>query len=411
MMNVVIISKYGTCPPKYTIGGRSRLFYLAKEMKKLGNQVFLITSDSNKSSNFPKTKKTYNNDIENDVPFIWIKTTKFKKTASVRRVLSWIDFELKLFLMPLKSMGKPDIIIVSSLSIFSIIYGYYLKKKFNSFLVFEIRDIWPLAMTEEGGFSKFHPLVLLIGMIEKFGYKRADLIVGTFPKINEHVKNILGYDRPCFCSPMGFEPQKYKTDEVLDTSMFQKYVQDDRIIIGYAGSIGISNALQLFIDTIKLMRDDLDIYFLILGSGDLKQKFEEELTDYSNVKFLPRIEQDQVRRFLGICDIVYFSTYDSKFWSFGQSLNKVVEYMLAGKPIIATYTGYPSMIDEANCGVFVSSKNPEDLREVFISYAHLSKKEREKIGRNGRDWIYQHRTYEMLAKDYLKKISSMIDNN
>ncbi len=34
-------------------------------------------------------------------------------------------------------------------------------------------------------------------------------------------------------------------------------------------------------------------------------------------------------------------------------MNKVVEYMLAGKPIIASYTGYPSMINEAECGYFV----------------------------------------------------------
>ncbi len=37
-------------------------------------------------------------------------------------------------------------------------------------------------MTEEGGFSKWHPLVLLIGFIEKFGYKKADLIVGLMPE-------------------------------------------------------------------------------------------------------------------------------------------------------------------------------------------------------------------------------------
>ncbi|HPJ13333.1 MAG TPA: glycosyltransferase family 4 protein [Caldisericia bacterium] len=411
MLNIWFISKYGACPPKYTKGGRSRLFYLAQEMRKIGNQVILITSDSNHFSNFPKTKKTYNNDTEDDVPFKWIRTIKYKKTVSILRVLSWLDFELKLFLMPLKSMVKPDVVIISSLSIFSIVYGNYLKKKFNCFLVFEIRDIWPLAMTEEGGFSKNHPLVRFIGMIEKFGYKKADLIVGTFPKLDMHVKNILGYDRPFFCSPQGFDPEKYNTDEEIDTSMFQNYVHKDRVIIGYAGSIGISNSLQLFIDTIKLMKDDSDIYFLIVGSGDLKHKYEEELAGYHNVVFLHRIEQDKVKCFLSICDIVYLSTNDSKFWKFGQSLNKIVEYMLAGKPIIATYTGYPSMINEANCGVFVPSKNPEDLRDVFISYAHFSKKERENIGKKGRDWIYQHRTYEMLAKDYLQKINSMIVKN
>src|SRR5690606_767570 len=154
--------------------------------------------------------------------------------------------------------------------------------------------------TEEGGFSKNHPLVRFIGMIERFGYKKADLIVGTFPKLDMHVKNILGYDRPFFCSQQGFASEKYKTAEEIDSSMFQNYVHKDRVIIGYAGSIGISNSLQLFIDTIKLMKDDSDIYFLIVGSGDLKHKYEEELAGYHNIVFLHRIEQDQVKCFLSI---------------------------------------------------------------------------------------------------------------
>lgn len=405
-MNIWLISKYASTP-QYA-KAPSRLFYLGKEMCTLGNDVSLITSDSNHFSNFPKTKKTYNYEQEDGVDIHWIKTKKYKKTASINRVLSWFDFELKLFSMKTKKIRKPDVVIVSSLSIFSILYGYHLKRKYKSFLVFEIRDIWPLSMTEEGGFSENHPLVKFIGVIEKFGYKKADLIVGTMPNLKAHVKNILGYDRPFFCSPLGFEPKKYSNDIELDTGLFKEYVQNNRIIIGYAGSIGITNALETLIDTIKLMKDNNSIYFLIVGSGDLKQKYEDKLAGYNNVSFLPRIEQDQVKSFLSVCDILYLSTKDSKVWEYGQSMNKVVEYMLAGKPIIATYTGYPSMINEANCGLFIKSNKPEDLKEAFLFYGDMSNEERLKIGDNGRKWIYQNRTYSKLAKEYLNAIKNLI---
>jgi glycosyltransferase involved in cell wall biosynthesis len=277
-------------------------------------------------------------------------------------------------------------------------------------LVFEIRDIWPLTMTEEGGFSTRHPLVKFIGMIEKFGYKKSDLIVGTMPNLNAHVKNILGYDKPFFCSPMGFNPEKYAVDIREDSSLFEKYIQKNKIIVGYAGSIGITNALETFIDTIKLMRDNSNLYFLIAGSGDLKQIYEEQLNGQNNVSFLPRIDQDQVKSFLSICDILYLSTKDSKVWKFGQSMNKVVEYMLAGKPIVATYTGFPSMINEANCGLFVQSDKPEDLKNVFLYFANMSEEERLKIGENGRNWIYQYRTYDKLAKEYINTINNLMKN-
>jgi glycosyltransferase involved in cell wall biosynthesis len=405
-MNIWLISKYAS-PPQYA-KAPSRLYHLGKEMQSLGNNVVLITSDSNHLSSFPSTDRTYNDEHVNGFHIRWIKTKKYIKTASVSRIISWIDFELKLFRMKSKDLEKPDVVIVSSLSILSILYGIYLKKKFNSFLVFEIRDIWPLTMTEEGGFSKNHPLVKIIGMIEKFGYKKSDLIVGTMPNLISHVKNILGYRKPFLCSPLGFEPKNYIYDNVEDVEEFSKYHNEDKITIGYAGSIGLTNALETFIDTIKLLNDNADINFLIVGSGDLKQEYEEQLNGYNNVTFLPRINQDQVKSFLSICDILYLSTKDSKVWSFGQSMNKVVEYMLAGKPIIATYTGYPSMINDAECGTFVTSNNPEDLKKTILLYANMTKDERKKIGENGRKWIYEHRTYKRLAKEYIDTITSLI---
>ena len=166
-MKILCISKYAS-PPNYS-KMPARLFVLVKEFIKLGHNATLITSDSNHFSSYPETSEIYNYEIVENVPLYWLKTKKYIKTASIDRVLSWFDFEMKLFKMDLNKIEKPDVVLVSSLSIFTILYGYFLKKKFNSFLVFEIRDIWPLTMTEEGGFSKWHPLVLLIGFIEKFG--------------------------------------------------------------------------------------------------------------------------------------------------------------------------------------------------------------------------------------------------
>jgi len=406
-MNIWFISKYAS-PPLYA-KAPSRLFYLAKEAKKLGNQVLLITSDSNHFTNIPETGKMYNHESQDSVDIIWIKTIKYKTTASIVRVLSWFDFEWKLFRMSLKIQSKPDVVIVSSLSIFTIFYGYYLKKKYNSFLVFEIRDIWPLTLIVEGGFSKWHPLTLLMGFVEKFGYKYSDLIVGTMPNLQEHVKNIGFPNKPVFCSPLGFDPVNYLEGNLSINNPFSELKRGERVLIGYAGSIGLTNGLEIFVETIKSMQTSTNIHFLIVGSGDLKQKYQAELAHFENVTFLPRIEQKLVKYFLDSCDILYLSTQNSKVWDYGQSMNKVVEYMLAAKPIIATYNGYPSMINEAACGIFVNNSSPSELKSVFHEYASYSKTELQNIGEKGRIWIYENRTYSKLAKDYFDTISMLID--
>jgi glycosyltransferase involved in cell wall biosynthesis len=406
-MNIWFISKYAS-PPLYA-KAPSRLFYLARETKKLGNQVLLITSDSNHFTSIPETGKVYNYECQDSVDIVWIKTKKYTTTASISRVLSWFDFELKLFRMSITNLTKPDVVIVSSLSIFTIFYGYYLKKKYKVFLVFEIRDIWPLTLIEEGGFSKWNPLSLFIGFVEKFGYGNSDLIVGTMPNLQEHVRHIGFSNKPVFCSPLGFDPENYTERDLSINNPFVNINSGDKVLIGYAGSMGLTNGLEIFIKTIKSMNSCSNIHFLIVGSGDLKEKYQAELAHYENVTFLPRIEQKKVKYFLDSCDILYLSTQNSKVWRYGQSMNKVVEYMLAAKPIIATYNGYPSMINEADCGIFVKSSSPSELKSVFLEYASFSKTDLQKIGEKGRIWIYENRTYSKLAKDYFDKIGQLID--
>jgi len=408
-MNIWLISKYAS-PPQYA-KAPSRLFYLAREFKKLGNEALLITSDANHFTNCPETDKTYNDEEQDGVAIRWIKTKKYIKTASIDRVLSWLDFERKLFSMKLSRMRKPDVVVISSLSIFTIIYGYYLKKKFRSFLVFDIRDIWPLTMTEEGGFSKWHPLVLVIGWIEKFGYKKADLISGTMPRLDLHVERILGYKKPFICAPLGFDPENYSEDYLKEENPFSDLLPSGKVLVGYAGSMGLTNALEPFIDAIELMKNDQSIHFVLVGSGDLRASYEEQLKDCSNVTFLQRIQQNEVKFFLQACDILYLSTKDSKVWDYGQSMNKVVEYMLSAKPIIASYTGYPSMIDEADCGRFINSTSSQDIMEAILYYAKISVEERIKIGNKGRKWIFENRTYALLGKQYLNKILVECKNN
>ena len=403
-MNILCISKYAS-PPNYS-KMPARLFVLAKEFIKLGHNATLITSNSNHFSTYPETSEIYNFEVVDEVPLCWVKTKKYTKTASIDRVLSWFDFERKLFKLDFNKIDKPDVVLISSLSIFSIIYGYYLKKKFNAFLVFEIRDIWPLTMTEEGGFSKWHPLVLLIGFIEKFGYKKADLVVGTMPKLDLHVKNILGYEKPFHCSPLGFDPINYQ-EEIMDNNLFDEVFPKNKVIVGYAGSMGITNALEPFIETIKLLKDNENIHFMLVGSGDLKATFEEQLKNCTNVTFLPRIGQNDVKYFLQKCDILYLSTKDSKVWEYGQSMNKVVEYMLASKPIIASYTGYPSMINEASCGYFENTSSSSDLKSKILNIVNLNEEERKNLGLNGKKWIYENRQYSKLAKEYIEKINEL----
>ena len=406
-MNILCISKYAS-PPKY--GVAARLFYLAKEMVKEGHNVTLMTSDSNHLAKYPSIDEKNYREIIDGVDVIWFKNYKYLKTASISRILSWFSFEFSLFSFPKNKLPKPDIVIVSSLSLLSVVYGYYLKRYFKVPLVFEVRDIWPLTLTAEGGFSKWHPLSIFLAVLEKFAYSRSDLIVGTMPKLDLHVYNVLGYSKECFCSPLGFDQEVMASRDAVVYSELKKHFPANKVIIGYAGSMGTSNNLDAFIDVIDELQSESNLHFVLVGAGDLRTKYETRLKNCKNVNFVSRISPEMVPAFLNECDVLYLSTHDSEVWDYGQSMNKVVEYMYAAKPVVASYSGYPSMIDESGSGVFVRANDKETLKFELLQMSKMSTFDLEIMGKKGNNWIRKHRDYSVLAKDYLDRLRRLIES-
>lgn len=393
------ISKYAS-PLKY--GFSSRHFNLGREFKKLGISTTIIASDSNHLCKFPCFDSIYTQEFIDEIETWWVKTIKYKGTASFRRILSWLDFEIKLLLMPKNKLEKPDIIIVSSLSLLTVLSGYWLKRKYGCKLIFEVRDIWPLTIIEEGGYSHRNPFVMILSCIEKFGYNKADIVVGTMPNLISHVNDITGKPTNCHCIPFGFDPALYESTVSLPEGYEEHYIPKNKFIVGYGGSIGITNALDTLIQCASEMQDNERVHFLLFGDGDLLSKYREQTYGMKNISFAPKVDKAQVRMVLRHCQVLYFSVMDSLVWRYGLSLNKLIDYMMAGKPIIASYSGYPSMLNEAECGVFVPSQDVSSLITAINEYEQLSDEQLNTIGERGRKWLLVNRPYEKIAIEYSK---------
>lgn len=393
------ISKYVSPPSSSNVGGRGYL--LMKEFSRCGYQPIIITSDSNQLAQVPKFDDNYLMQKVDGIELWWVRTLKFQVAKSMKRMLSWLHFEWRLFLMPKSSIPKPDVIIVSSLSLLTVVNGLLLSKKYQCRLVFEVRDIWPLTLTEEGGFKRFNPFIIGLSLIEYLGYKYADLIVGTMPNLKEHVTNVLSHTKRTECIPMGIDSNSLLDFQPLPDDYIKTYLPDGKFIVVHAGTIGITNALDTFFDCAKLLGDNLDIHFLVVGDGDLRNHYIEKYGHLQNLTFAPKVPKQMVQSILEKCDLLYFSVHNSAVWKYGQSLNKVIDYMLAGRPIVASYSGYPSMINEAECGTFVPAGDITALRDEIIRYHTIPLDERLTIGLRGREWILANRNYQKLAKNYL----------
>ncbi|MCS5585334.1 glycosyltransferase family 4 protein [Marinobacter sp.] len=392
------ISKYFAPKTSTSPGGRG--WFLMERLAGRGIKPVVITSDSNELIDKPDLRSPVTIEETEGISVVWLRTMKYQVAKSTRRILSWFHFEFKVLSLNKALLPKPDVIVVSSLSLLTVLSGLWLKRKYGCRLVFEVRDIWPLTIVEEGGFKASNPLIKVLSFVERLGYEKSDAIIGTMPNLAEHVRRVSNSDAPVSCVPMGVSNDHLQDQRELSPGYVERYLSSERLKVVHAGTVGITNALDVFFEAASRLESDGSFEFVIVGDGPLKEQYEKDYSHLSNLVFAPKVDRHEVQSVLAQCDIVYFSVFPSRVWDYGQSLNKVVDYMLSAKPVIASYSGFPSMINEAGCGSFVPAGDVDALVEELRRFAQMNTSDRDAIGTHGRTWLLENRTYDKLADEF-----------
>lgn len=402
--NIWYISKYAVIPSD---GNPTRQYFFSKYIARNGYDVTLFSSRS-AGIKVKKIKGIVRKNEIDGITHCLINGPQLSLGFSLKRILSWIIFETLLFVSPFfLKPKKPDVIIVSSLSLLTVLTGFLFKKIYKAKLIFEVRDIWPLTIVELKNLSFKNPFVFILRSIEKFGYKHTDFIVGTMPKLDEHIQNSIKRSFKFECIPMGFDPDFYVETKIIPAEI-KKQIPENKFIVGYAGSLGIANCVDEIVSAAeKLVKVNTDIFFSILGEGALKAELEKRAQNLKNIVFLPKIPKNEVADFLSACDLLLNPWQDKKIYKFGVSPNKWIDYMYSAKPIIVSYNGYKSIINEARCGDFIPANNPELLADKILEYSKKSTEELKQTGQNGKDYLLQNLTYDILARKYIDIINSL----
>lgn len=388
------ISKYALSP---TQRGPSRQYSFSKYFALKGYETILISSNSN-GFHYEKFKGDYKFLKEDGFKHFILKGSKINLGFNLKRIYSWVLFEYRLLkFLKRKTIQKEDTVIVSSLSILTFLSGVYLKRKYEVKLIVEVRDIWPQTLIEFKNLNKNNPLVLLLSAIEKKAYKEADVIVGSMGNLGKHIKLVAsGNEHKFQYIPMGLDTSVLSEKEIKENR------NDDFFIVGYAGTIGRANKIDLILEAAKILKNKAKIKFEILGEGVFKDFYIKKYNQLKNVEFLSKVEKSKVGKFLNKCDILLNPWEDNTLYQFGVSPNKWIDYMYAAKPIIVPFNGYKNIINEAKCGEFIETDKPQLLADTILKYYKTPKKERERIGMNGRDYLEKKLTYNILSDKYIE---------
>lgn len=377
-----------------------RTYYLAQEMVKLGHNVTIFSgSFSHNYFKLPETKGLFTVEMIDGIRYIWVKLPAYPQSKSVGRILAMFLFPLKLLLF--KSSEKPDAIIVSSPPPIPVLVGWFWARMKKAKLFFEVRDIWPLSIQMLGGYGPLNPFIAFLRFVEKFAYTRSNFVASVLPKAFLHFES-RGMKKGKFLYvPNGVieEPKVNGSSETFKA--LQKLKSEGKFIVGYAGTIGIANHLDMYIEAAKLVSHESNIQLVIVGEGAHKKRLQES-TD--KVLFLPPVNKKEIPAVLEQFDIGYIGLMKEDLFKFGISPNKIFDYMFARLPVVMAVDAGNDLVKEANCGESVPSCQSTDIAAAILKIFKLSPEERKNLGQNGYNFVNSHHRYDKVVSVYLEKI-------
>jgi glycosyltransferase involved in cell wall biosynthesis len=407
-MNILLINHYAGSPEH---GMEYRHYYLAREWVRSGHRVTIVSgSFSHLRTRQPAVSGDWVADTIDGIRYVWLRTPVYAGNG-LGRLVSMGAFVAQMFRhsSAILSEQPPDVVVVSSTYPFAVLPALHIKRRTRASLVTEVRDLWPLTLVEVGGFSKLHPLIVTMRWAEKLGYRVSDHVVSTLPNLDGYMANHGVSAARMTHVPHGVDVAGYAAEDAIPTEHQQvlRHLHDQgSFVVGYAGAHGVSNALGTLLDAVKRITDPR-IAFVLVGQGPEKAALQAQAArdGLRNVVFLPAIPRGSVPELLRHFDACFVGWQDLPIYRFGISPNKLMDYMMAGRPIVHATSSPDDTVAAAACGVTVPAEAPDALAEAFVRLANTPAADRTAMGLNGRAYVVRHRDYRVLADAFLSAVA------
>ncbi len=404
-MNILLINHYAGTPQ---LGMEFRPYYLAREWVRTGHRVQIVAADF---SHVRARQPRAGDELIDGIRYRWLPTPAYQGNgpgrlrnigAFLRGVWSGTPQLIDEF--------RPDVVIASSTYPMDIWVARRLARRCGARLVYEVHDLWPLSPIELSGMPRWHPFIVLVQAAEDAAYRDADRVVSMLPKVHAYMAS-RGLDlRKLHIVPNGIAlddwqaaPQPLREDVARSLAAAR---EAGRMVVGYAGSMGLPNALDTLLDTAVLLRG-VALQFVLVGDGHEKSRLARRVADegLDNVTLLPPVPKAQIPSLLGAVDLAYIGWQRVPIYRFGIAPNKLMDYMMAGVPVLHSVDAGNDPVADAGCGLTVSPEAPAAVAAGLRQLASLSADERRAMGERGRQYVRAHHSYAVLAQRFIEALT------
>lgn len=396
-MKILFLTQY--CPPE--VGApQNRIFEFAKQLKKFGHEVTILTA----MPNYPRGeifeeyrgKKIVKETIDGiDIVRTGIYATKSKDF--VKRLRNYLSFTWSSVFSGAKHIEKQDVIITESPPLFLGWSGYVLSKMKKAKFVFNVSDLWPESAVK---LDVLHNKAMIKAStwLEEFCYRKAAAVTAQTKGI---VDNIVS---------RGFDKNKvHIITNGVDTEFFKKENRSEefresigiknKFAVVYAGIHGIAQGLEVLVDAAEIIKEEKEIQIVFIGEGPEKPMLMNKVKEkkLENVTFLPMQDKKDMPKIIASMDATVVPLKKLDIFK-GALPSKMFENLASQIPIVLAVEGEAeNLINDAQAGIVVEPENSKEIAKAILKL-HKNKELREYLGKNGRSYVMNNFSREAIAR-------------
>ena len=394
-------------------GMEYRTYYLAREWVRAGHSVQIVTAAySHVRTVQPKAQAMPLDEVIDGIDYRWLPAPAYvgNGVGRVRNIAAylwgvWRETDRWV------TQFKPDVVIASSTYPMDIWVARRIARRAGARLVHEVHDLWPASPIELSGMSPRHPFIRLCQKAEDDACRDADVVVSMLPKVADHLQ-AHGLD----LGKLHIVPNGIALDDWIENAPvalpdgplareLTALKATGRCLVGYAGSHGLPNALDVLLDAAALLRDE-PFSFVLVGDGHEKARLAARVHDegLNHVHLFAPIPKAQIPALLAAFDIAYIGWQRVPIYRFGIAPNKLMDYMMARRAVLHSVEAGNDPVAEAGCGLTVAPESPAAVAAGLRELAACSSAERAAMGERGRAFVVAHHSYAVLAARFIEAL-------
>jgi glycosyltransferase involved in cell wall biosynthesis len=367
-----------------TRAGRSgtRSYEFARWLVRQGHRVTMLTSDSDLSDiRIPEGQRLARFEVEG-IEVVAVHVPYSQQLGSLGRIESFLRF---MFWSTWAACRLPrhDVVIATSTPLTVGVPGLAVSRLRRVPLVFEVRDLWPEAPIQMGVIRN-RVLIAFLRAFERTVYRASKRIIALSPGMRDGVVAAGTPPRKIATIPNCSDLDLFQPGEA-PAALLERFGLAGCFVVGYAGSMGEANDVEVLLDAAQRLQSCTDIRFLLVGQGKQAEALRARAASLGldNIVFGGSLQRQEVAEVLKAFDVslVLFKNLPVLATN---SPNKLFDALAAGCPVIVNSDGWTRELVETHCvGRFAIPGSGASVADE-IRWLHDHAPERRNMARNAR---------------------------